>query len=86
LEAVEVVVEEDEELFRVLVEQDVFTGAQAMEKAIAAGCVFALGGARAGGFPGIFAIGLDPGLARFARFIRIFHGYRRALNRPFLSP
>ena len=72
-EAVEVIVEEGEEVFGILVQQDVFVGTQAVEEAIAAGCVFAFGGARAGGFLGILAVSIDLGLAGCARFIRIIH-------------
>src|ERR1022692_2473155 len=44
-----------------------------------AGCVFALGGARAGGFLGILAVSIDLGLAGCARFIRIIpYAYWRA--------
>src|ERR1039458_3110734 len=79
LEAVQVVVEEEKELFGILVEEDMFVGAQAVEEAIAAGCVFALGGARAGGFLGILAVSIDLGLAGCARFIRIIpYAYWRA--------
>src|ERR1022692_4022424 len=44
VEAVQVVVEEEKELFGILVEEDMFVGAQAVKEAIAAGCGFALGG------------------------------------------
>ena len=76
LEAVVEVFEEHEEIFGVLVEQDMFIGAQAVEEAIAAGCGFALGSARAGGFLGVLTVGVDLGLgggARFVRILRIFH-------------
>ena len=79
LEAVQVVVEEEKELFGILVEEDMFVGAQAVEEAIAAGCGFALGGAWAGGFLGILAVSIDLGLAGCARFIRIIpYAYWRA--------
>ena len=42
-EAVQEVLEEEEEFFGVLVEQDVFVGAEAMFEAIAAGCGFTFG-------------------------------------------
>src|ERR1039457_1858626 len=73
LEAVQVVVEEEKELFGILVEEDMFVGTQAVEKAITAGSGFAFGGARAGGFLGVLAVGVDLGLAGGARFIRIIH-------------
>jgi hypothetical protein len=58
LEAVPVIVEEEQEVFGVLVEQDVFIGAQAVEEAVAAGCVFAFGGAGAGAFLRVFTVGV----------------------------
>jgi hypothetical protein len=68
------VFEEDEEIFGIiLVDQDVFVGAQAVEKAIAAGCGFTFGGARTGGFLGVLTVGVDLGLGGSARFVRIFH-------------
>src|ERR1022692_4033499 len=73
LEAVQVVVEEEKELFGILVEEDMFVGAQAVEEAIAAGCAFALGGAWAGRFLGVLPVGVDLGLGGCARFIRIIH-------------
>jgi hypothetical protein len=73
LEAVQVVVDEEEEFGGILVEQDVFVGAQAMEEAIAAGCVLALGGARASGFLSIPAIGLDLGFGGSAGFVSVIH-------------
>src|ERR1019366_457619 len=73
LEAVQVVVEEEKELFGILVEEDMFVGAQAVEEAIAAGCGFALGGAWAGRFLGVLTVGVDLGLGGGARFIRIIH-------------
>ena len=48
LEAVQVVVEEEEELFGIFIEQDVFVGAQAVEEAIAAGRGFAFSAAWSG--------------------------------------
>ena len=54
--------EEDEEIFGVLVEQDVFVGAQAVKETIAAGCGFAFGGARTGGFFRVLTVGVDLGL------------------------
>jgi hypothetical protein len=76
LEAVVKVLEEDEELFGILVEQDVFVGAQAVDEAVAAGSGFAFGGARAGRFSGVLTVSVDLGLggdARFVRVARIFH-------------
>ena len=73
LEAVEVVVDEDEEFGGVLIEQDVFVGAQAVDEVIAAGCGFSIVGARARGFLGIEAVSVDLGLGGGARFIGIFH-------------
>jgi len=73
LEAVEVVVDEDEEFGRILVEQDVIVRAQAVDEAIAAGCGFAFVGARARGFLGIASVSVDLGLGGSARFIGIFH-------------
>jgi hypothetical protein len=72
-EAVEVIVEEGEEVFGILVQQDVFVGTQAAEEAIAAGCGLAFGGAWAGGFLGVPAVGVDLCLGGCARLIRIFH-------------
>src|ERR1019366_362979 len=73
LEAVQMVVEEEEEIGGIFVEQDVFVGAQAVEEAIAAGCVFAFGGFWAAGFFGVLAVSVNLGFGRFAGFIRIFH-------------
>jgi len=66
LEAVPVIVEEEQEVFGVLVEQDVFIGAQAVEEAVAAGCVFAFGGAGAGGLFGVLTVGVYLGLGHVA--------------------
>ena len=73
LEAAVEVVEEDEEIFGVLVEQDVFVGAQAVQEAVAAGCGFSFGGARAGRFFGVLTVGVDLGLGGGARFVRFCH-------------
>ena len=59
LEAVQVVVDEEEEFGGVLVEQDVFVGAQSMEEAIAAGCGFAFVCSRTSGFLGVLTVGVD---------------------------
>src|ERR1035438_9687518 len=67
------IVEEGEEVFGILVQQDVFVGTQAAEEAIAAGCGLAFGGAWAGGFLGVPAVGVDLCLGGCARLIRIFH-------------
>jgi hypothetical protein len=84
LEAVQMVVEEDDESGGILVEQDVFVGAQAVQEAIAAGCGFSFGGAGAGGLFGVFAVGMDAGLGRGVRFVRICHMWR-AVCGPLLS-
>ena len=73
LEAVQMVVEEEEELGGIFVEQDVFVGAEAVEEAIAAGCVFAFGSARASRFLCVLAVGVDLGLGGCARLISVFH-------------
>ena len=67
------IVEEAEEIFGILVEHDVFVGAQAVEKAITAGSGFAFGGARAGRFLGVLAVGVDLRLGQCAGFVRFFH-------------
>ncbi len=79
LEAVEMVVEAEEELFGILIEHDVFVGAQAVDEAIAAGCGLSRGGTRPGRFLGVFAVGIDLRLARLAGFVWVLHiGLRRA--------
>jgi hypothetical protein len=67
------VIEEREEIFRVLViEQEVFIGAQAVAEAIAAGGGFAFGSAGAGGFFSILTVGEDAGFGEGARIVGIF--------------
>ena len=85
LEAVQVVVEEDEEFGRVLVEEDVLVCAQTVKEAVAAGGGLACGGARAGGFLGIAAVGFDSGLAGLARFVWSIHQCGAGGGRPVLS-
>src|ERR1700722_16514688 len=58
-EAEMVVVEQQNEFAGILVEDDVFVAGQAVDDAIAAGSGFAFGGAGAGGFLGIAAVGFD---------------------------
>ena len=69
LEAVQVVVEEDEEFSGVLIEEDMLVGAQAVKEAVAAGGGLACGGAWAGGFLSVAAVGFDSGRAGLARFV-----------------
>ena len=71
-EAVEEVLEEEEEVLGILAGEDVFVGAQAVAETVAAGCGFAFRGARAGGFLGVLAVGVDLGLGGFAGTIRFF--------------
>jgi hypothetical protein len=73
LEAVVEVVEENEEIFGVFVEQDVFVGAQAVQETIAAGGSLSGGGAGAGGFFRILTVGVDLGLGRGAGFVGWVH-------------
>src|ERR1039457_2764412 len=84
-EAIQVIVDEEEELFGGLVEQDVFVGAQAVEEAIAAGCGFAFGCFWASLFLGVPAVGVDLGLAGGAGFIRVFHIHISGRVSPYLA-
>src|ERR1039458_10216589 len=84
-EAIQVIVDEEEELFGVLVEQDVFVGAQAVEEAIAAGCGFAFGCFWASLFLCVPAVGVDLGLAGGAGFIRAFHIHISGRVSPYLA-
>src|SRR5450755_5053090 len=59
LEAVIEIAEEVEKLFGLLIEEDVLVGAKAVDEAITAGCIFAFGGAGAGGLFRILAIGIQ---------------------------
>ena len=79
LEAAVEVIEEEEKLFGVLVEQDVFVGAQAVEEAIAAGCGFPGYGARAGGFLGVLPVGPEAGFGGGAGCFGI--GHKRGVGR-----
>ncbi len=72
-EAVEEVVEEGEEVFRILAGEDVFVGAQAMEQVVAAGCGLTFRGARTSRFLRVFAIRSDAGLAGGVLFVPVFH-------------
>jgi len=85
LEAAVEVVEEQEKLFGVLVEQEMFVGAQAVEQAIAAGCGFSGCGARAGRFLGILPVGPEAGFGGGAGCVGI--GHMRVIGRgsPFLA-
>src|ERR1039457_3780117 len=84
-EAIQVIVDEEEELFGVLVEQDVFVGAQAVEEAIAAGCGFAFGCFWASLFLCVPAVGVDLGLAGGAGVIRVFHIHISGRVSPYLA-
>ena len=73
LEAIDVILEQEEELGGFVVGEDMFVGAQAVHQAIAAGFIFAFRCAGAGGFLCVTAIGLDSRLTDGARFGGIFH-------------
>ncbi len=72
LEAIDEVLEEEQEVVGIVIEDDVFVGAEAVDQAIAAGFVFAFGGAGTGGFLCVTAIGFYFGLAGWMRWL--IHG------------
>jgi hypothetical protein len=76
LEAIDVILQQEEELGGFVVGEDMFVGAQTVHQAIAAGFIFAFRCTGAGGFLCVTAIGLDfsvAGGAGGARFGGIFH-------------
>ena len=73
LEPLVKIFEEDLGFLGVLVEDDVFIGAQTVKQVIAAGSGFAGGGSGAGGFRGVTAIGVDSRLGCFGFLLSIGH-------------
>jgi len=73
VEVVAEVLEEEQEFFGIFSGEDMFVARQAVLEAVAAGCVLALGAARAGRSLGILTISVDLGFRRFAGAGRVFH-------------